>query len=124
MEDDGKLKIRDSKDLPIFVKWFDFLKWLIDATDKFPKKVRFTLVDRIIRIALDVLEDLVQARYSRQKVRYLKRANLSLEKIRMLLRIAYEFRVMSFKTHEHAIRMLAEIGKMLGGWIKQQEKEK
>ncbi|MBI3019455.1 MAG: hypothetical protein HYY61_06155 [Deltaproteobacteria bacterium] len=32
----------NTPDLPIFVKWIDFLKWLLKTTEKFPKKVRFT----------------------------------------------------------------------------------
>lgn len=51
----------------VFVKWMDFVKWLLVTTDGFPKTARFTFSDRLTRLALDVVEDLIEARYSRNK---------------------------------------------------------
>jgi hypothetical protein len=108
-------------DLPIFVKWIDFLKWLLLTTEKFPKKARFTFADRINNLALNIVEDLIEARYSRQKVAALRRVNLGIEKLRVLLRICYEAKLLPHKAYEYAMVSLNEVGKMLGGWIKQQE---
>lgn len=111
-----------SKNEPvIFVKWMEFLKWLLPVTEKFPKRVRFTLADRIDNLALNIVEDLVEARYIRQKQPILRRANLRLEKLRVLLRISCEQHHLSRNAYEYAIRSINEAGKMLGGWIKQQE---
>jgi len=109
------------QDLPIFVKWTDFLKWLLHTTEKFPKKARFTFSDRINNLALSVVEDLVEARYSANKRLILRAANLRLEKLRMLLRISYESRYLAKDAYKHGMYSLNETGKMLGGWIKQQE---
>lgn len=109
------------QDLPIFVKWTVFLKWLFHTTDKFPKKVRFTFSDRINNLALSIVEELVEARYSGSKRTVLRNANLNLEKLRMLLRISYESRFLSKDAYKHGMYSLNEVGKMLGGWIKQQE---
>ncbi|MGE4232055.1 MAG: diversity-generating retroelement protein Avd [Bacteriovoracia bacterium] len=108
-------------DLPIFVKWMDFLKWLLLTTDAFPKKVRFTFTERINGLALSIVEDLVEARYTRNRSTALRRANLSLEKIRVLIRVCYETRVLSGKSYRHASYAINEVGKMLGGWMKQQD---
>jgi four helix bundle protein len=109
------------QDLPIFVKWTDFLKWLLHTTEKFPKKARFTFSDRINNLALGIVEELVEARYTSNKRSILRSANLRLEKLRMLLRISYESRFLSKEAYKHAMYSLNEVGKMLGGWIKQQE---
>lgn len=109
------------QDLPIFVKWTDFLKWLLHTTEKFPKKARFTFSDRINNLALSVVEDLVEARYSTNKRLILRAANLRLEKLRMLLRISFESRYLAKDAYKHGMYSLNETGKMLGGWIKQQE---
>ena len=61
----------------IFVKWMDFITWLLPVTGKFPKHVRFTLVDRIDNLALDITEDLVDARYSKEKWAILRGVNLN-----------------------------------------------
>ena len=77
-------------DLPIFVAWMDFLTWLLPTTAKLPKHVRFSFANRIDNLALDVAEDLVEARYSRNKGSVLARANLRLEKLRILLRLCHQ----------------------------------
>jgi len=114
------MEVTSREDLPIFIKWMDFLKWLFSLIDKFPKKARFTFVDRLINLALQIVEDLVEARYSRNKAAVLKRANLNLEKMRVLLRLCHESKFISGKSYEHASYQLNEVGKMLGGWMKQQ----
>lgn len=105
-------------DLPIFVKWIDFLKWLLSKTEKFPKKVRFTFSNRMNNLALDIVESLVEARYSRSKFLPLKQTNLNLEKLRILFRIAYESRFLSHEAYEYGVRKMNEVGRMLGGWMK------
>lgn len=108
-------------ELPIFSKWFDFVKWLFPFSDKLPKKIRFSVTNRINNLALDVIEDLIEAGYSRNKMTALRAANLRLEKIRILLRICFEEQWIPHKNFQHAIKMVNEVGKMLGGWMKQQD---
>jgi len=110
-----------NEELPIFTRWMQFLEWLLPATEKFPKRVRFTFSDRINNLALDIMEDLVEARYSRDKQRLLKRVNLRLERLRMLLRLCHRLKYLPHQRYEHAMRSLNEVGRMLGGWIKQQQ---
>lgn len=111
---------KDSNDLPIFVKWHEFLSWLFLTTEKFPKKVRFTLAERLNNIGLDMVEDLVEARYSREKWHQLKISNLRLEKMRVLLRICFEQKFISQSNYKHAMYALNEVGSMLGGWLRHQ----
>lgn len=108
-------------DLPIFVKWLETFSWILQTVEKFPKRVRGTMTDRLVNITLDVVEDFIEARYSKNKLGSLKRANLRLEKARILLRIAHEQKILSHQAYKHGVYRLNEVGKMLGGWIKQQE---
>lgn len=110
-----------ANELPIFTRWTQFLEWLLPATEKFPKRVRFTFADRINNLALDIVEDLVEARYSRDKQPHLRRINQRLEKLRILLRLCHRMQYLPHQQYEHAMRSLNEVGRMLGGWIKQQE---
>lgn len=112
---------RKDDELPIFVKWQEFLAWLLPLTEKFPHKARFTFANRIDNLALDLVEDLVEARYSRQKRAILARANLRLEKLRMLLRLSHDLCYLSHTSYAYGTRQLYEIGSMLGGWRKQQD---
>ena len=110
-----------TSDLPIFVKWMEFLKWLLPMTEQLPKKVRFTFSNRINNLALDIVEEFVEAQYSRNKAPILRAANLKLEKLRILLRLCFESRLIPQKSYRHGIYAINEVGKMLGGWLKQQE---
>lgn len=108
------------KELPLFILWSDFLGWVLDHTEKFPKKARFTFVSRIDNMMLDTLEDIVEARYTKNRFPILKRINLRMEKLRMIFRICYEREYLSAKSFEYAVKRLYEAGQMTGGWMKQQ----
>ena len=56
---------------------YQFLLWLGPTLEKFPKDKRFTLGDRIQNQALDILEALIEATYTRDRVLHLRRANLT-----------------------------------------------
>ena len=50
------------------------------------------------------------------------RTNLSLEKLRIPLRLSHDLCYLSHASYEHAIRSVHEIGVLLGGWRKLQER--
>lgn len=72
--------------------------------------MRFTLASRIDTLALDVLGDLVEARYTRRKAEILRRANLRLEKLLVLLRPCHGRRLVPHPAYEHAARELDAVG--------------
>jgi hypothetical protein len=97
---------------------YQFLAWLLPTIAKFPRSHKFTLGDRIEIIAFDVLEALIEATYTRDRVLHLRRANLGIEKLRFLLRLAADLRLLNRPRYEHAARALDETGRLIGGWIK------
>ncbi len=111
----------DNQELPVFVKWMEFLEWLLAKTELFPKKTRFTFVNRIENLSLDIMEDLIEAKYTKEKKAVLKRANLRLEKLRILLRLACNRNYLNIKGYEYGVKTINEAGRMLGGWIKEKE---
>jgi len=106
-------------DLLVLAKFEEFCGWLLDRTAKWPKSARFTLTQRIENHALDVVEDLVQARYERQGRRErLDGVNLKLERMRHLFRLARGAGACPFKVFEASMRALDEAGRMIHGWRK------
>ena len=69
-------------------------------------------------IALDVLEALIEATYTRERTQHLRRANLGIEKLRFLLRLAADLRLLDRRRYEHAARTLDDTGRLVGGWMK------
>jgi hypothetical protein len=85
---------------------------------KFPRDQRFLLGDRIENMLLDILEDLIDATYTKEKVNILKRTNLRLEKLRFLIRLSSDMRFINLGSYEFSSRGIDEVGRMVGGWIK------
>ena len=107
-------------ELPIFQRWTEFLDWLLVVTDKFPKRARFTFSIRIANMAIDVLEKIMRAAYSRDKLELLREINLNIETLRVLIRFCNKKQYLSDTAYRHAIYELFDIGSMVGGWIKKE----
>ena len=103
---------------PALESHYRFLLWLVPAVERFPRSQKFLLGDRIQRTALDVLESLIDATYTRQRGHHLARANLGLEKLRFLFRLAHDLRILDHRRYEHAARRLDETGRSVGAWSK------
>ena len=99
----------------------DLLRWIIPQLDKFPRSRRFTLGERVEGGMLEVLELLVEAAYSRSKDIPLRRANLQLEVVRHLWRLAHELQVIATRHYEHGAKLLDDLGRQIGGWLRSRE---
>jgi len=105
--------------LPLFTAWMETTRWLLEVTEKFPKHRRFSLTNRIDNLALDMLESITQAAYSRNPAAMLTNCNLKLTRLRILLRLSHELGHLPNAAFERAAMELGEAGRMLGGWMKQ-----
>jgi len=110
--------MRKTDNYPLFIHWYKTLDWILDKCEKMPKHVRFSLSGRIANYALDIQEGIVEAIYTKERKAILNGLNLSLEKLRILFRIAHDRKYISHKQHEFISLHLLEAGKMLGGWYK------
>ena len=90
---------------------YRFVLWLVPTVERFPRSQKFLLGDRIQTTALDVLERLIEATYTKQRDRHLAGANLGLEKLRFLCRLARDLRCLDHRRYEHAARSLNETGR-------------
>ena len=95
---------------------YRFVTWLVPAVERFPRSQKFLLGDRMQTTALDVLERLIEATYTKRRGDPLARANLGLEKLRFLVRL----RCLDHRRYEHAARSLDETGRKVGAWSKAQ----
>ena len=74
---------------------YDFLLYLIPELSKYPRNQKFLLGDRIETLALDILDDFIVAYYSKQKLERLREANLKLERLRYLIRLSHDLKLLS-----------------------------
>lgn len=98
----------------------DFTVWFLPHLESFPRNYKFLIGDRAVKILLDMMEDLAEAYYSKDKLEQLKRANIRLEKFRRVLSVCVKMKFLTPKQLGFASNRLYEIGSDLGGWMKQQ----
>jgi hypothetical protein len=105
-------------DLLLFEKWMDTTKWLLGLTERLPKRLRHSLTDRIDLLAVGILEDVTGAAYRKDPRDTLVAANDKLNRLRVILRLASEMKLLSHDQYREAAERLAEAGRLLGGWLR------
>ena len=106
------------KESPLFAKSYDFIRWLIPQTVKFPREQRFVLAQRLQSTAMDFMECLYQATDKTRQITSLAQADVKLRQLRLYLRLSHDLELFDTRQFEHASRLLEEIGRLLGAWIK------
>ncbi len=112
------------KQSPIFPRTYDLLRWLIPATVKFPRQQRFVLAEAVQRTALRFQERLVEAARASDPLPALHQADTDLTKLRLYLRLCRDLALISPGQHAHSARMVNEVGRLLGGWLKSAKRSK
>jgi len=108
-------------DLSIIQKTYDLIKWYVPIINRLPKNHKFLLGDRITTGLYDILDGLLIARYSSQKLPQLESLNIKLEILRYQTRLLFDFGLIATERYEYIQKLINEIGVELGSWIKQQK---
>jgi hypothetical protein len=105
---------------PLFARTFDFVSWLLPRAQSFPRPQRFVVTQRLQSAALDFQELIVDADVARGagRLERLRRADAALNKVRLYLRLCREWNWLTPGQYQHAAQMVAEMGRLLGGWIR------
>ena len=105
-------------ELTVITKTYDLILWSCNHTGKFPRNHRFVLGERIERNLYDLLETLIQAKYTKQRQPLLEKANLILEILRFQIRLAKDLQYLKVESYGFGAKAIDEIGKLIGGWLK------
>lgn len=105
-------------EMPIFTRTFDFLAWLLPATNHFPRAHRHTFTQRLLDAAFDLSERLEEANRRKGPARQerLALADEALDKVRYYLRLASRLGWLTAGQYQHVSQLVNEIGRLLGGW--------
>ncbi len=115
-----------TEDLIILTRTFDLLAWLLPKAERFPRVYRHTVTQRLMDAAMDVQDGLfkAQARRGNERKSALLEVDADLNRVRLYLRLAHHWHWLSAGQYEHVRNMVAEIGRLLGGWLRQLETTK
>ncbi len=110
-----------SETLVIYSRLFDLMHWLLPKSEGFPGTYRNTVTRRLMDAVLDLNEYLIEAgsNSGRRRQALLQEADARLQKLRVYLRLVHQWGWLSGGQYLHVSRMVEEIGRLLGGWIKQ-----
>jgi len=111
-------------ELPVIQKTYDFIKWYIPISTKLPKTHKFGIGDRITNLLYQVLEDMIMAKYSKDKVPLLENINARLDILRYHSRLLFDLELIDNDRYKFICTQFHEIGIELGGWLKQQKLRK
>ena len=107
-------------ELAIFTRTFDFISWLLPIANNFPRAHRHTLTRRLLDAAFDLRERLEEANLRRDTLRQdrLGLADEALSRVRLYVRLTARLGWLTAGQYQHVAGMIAEIGRLLGGWQK------
>ena len=107
-------------EMVIFTRTYDFITWLLPLTMNFPRSQRYVVTGRLQSAVLDFQELIIEANAHRggKRAEKLRAADAELLKIRLYLRLCERWQWLSPGQYRHASQMVAEMGNLLGGWLK------
>ncbi len=107
-----------NEQFPLFVLWYAVLDWILDRVEQFPRGVRFTVSDRIARLALQVMEGIVSAIHTKTRGHILRDLDAYMETLRVYMRLSMDRKYISMRQYEYISGEINRAGRMLGGWRK------
>ena len=105
---------------PILKETIDLYKEFYEYLKTFPKKDQYVLGKRCEEHIIDFMELIIYAvsLYKQEKKAKLSEANIKFDLLKVLLRMAREFKMLDNKRYLSMEEKIQKIGRMLGGWIR------
>jgi hypothetical protein len=106
--------------LPIINRAYDVYKAVTELIEHLPKRQRYALGESIEKSVLACMEQLIMAKNAPKplKAPYLLQASCHLEILTLKLRLLLERKLCAASTVFKIQEATAEVGRMLGGWLK------
>jgi len=105
-------------DLIVIQKAYDCYLYLHNVLRNFPKSEKFVLSADIKNTFFEMLRLFLIANKLQYKKKTLYDADIQLELLRFKIKLSYDLNYLPIRKFELLSKMFAEIGRLLGGWIK------
>lgn len=107
-----------AEDLKILQKTYDMVQYGYTALRQFPKSERHTLVAEIKQAMYRLLHQIVVVNHRYHKKTTMQDLDAELDLLRLYIRLSKDLGFLPFRQYENWAKMLDEIGRMVGGWMK------
>ena len=105
-------------ELLVIDKAHALLVWTLNHVARFPRSHRYGVGLRLEERITTILELLLRAKYTRDRLTLLQQVNLELELLRFQYRAVKDLKCLSVESYGSASRFANELGQLVGGWIK------
>lgn len=107
-------------DLKIFQKVYDLILWSYPMISRFPKNERFVLGQRMEKLLMDILINVLVINKERgdEKQKQMKGLSYNLDELMIMWRLSKDLKFVSIKRYGLMVEKINEIGKMITGWQK------
>lgn len=109
--------------LIVYRKVYEYLFWLRPTVERFSRVHKYSLGLELEKSCLKLLKLVVRANYADDKAGLIDEAVIEYEVQRVLVRLSYDYKLISPRQFEYASSKLDEIIRLLRGWRKQTEKK-
>ncbi len=100
----------------VCVDAYELVKSALPVIGRFPRSHRFTLGERIEGRLFDLIEFLEQARFGHKRAEALDLANVRVQVVGALFRLACDLRFLSAGQYGELAERLTGVGRQVGGW--------
>ena len=111
-------------ELVIYQKHYDLLCYAIPLINKYPKSQRYVVGQQTMNLMIDIARLIIKANREKGKyrLRTLCQIDGKLDELRLLIRLAKDLHMLPVRRYGLMSERIAEIGRLLGGWIRQTKK--
>ena len=104
--------------LIIYQKIYDLVLYTFPIIGRFPKSQKFVLGQQIENCLLEIGKLIIYANKLKDKKFKLYEIDIELEKLRFLIRLAKDLKFISIDRYGNFCKLVDEVGRLLGGWLK------
>lgn len=116
-----KVDTKTVEDLIIYKQYIELIYYTENILMKYPKCERFALASTIKNATYEGMRCVINAfkEYNRdQKLSNLNHLDTTLKMIKVMIRVSYKKRYINAKNYSAWGKKLANLGNLLGGWMK------
>lgn len=108
------------EDFKTHQKILEMMEYGYSALKQYPKSERYAMVAEIKSIMYTILKLEITAQKKYTKKTTLQDLDIAVALLKSYIRISYDMRFLPLKKYDIWSEKVAEIGRMVGGWIKSQ----
>lgn len=107
-----------AEELKLLQKTYNMIQYGYICLRQYPKSEKHTLAAETKRAMFGLLKAIIMANRRYYKKNAIQEADVQLEILRYYVRLGKDLAFLPIRKYENWAKMLAEIGKMIGGWLR------